>query len=163
MSAPPGMRAVDLLLYDRTFKLLATVQVKTRSTKEREGWMISRRQIAHHRENHFYILVDLDFKPSGIPTSYVVPSIVIADLATRAIKRDRNFAEALGEATLGAATKDSRLLNFFMLKPCLEEPHPLLGSDWPRGFENAFEVLTLPMFRFAAGRMSVMDRRGSHV
>lgn len=155
MMAPPGAPRVDLLLYDHHYSLLATVQVKTRSTKDRQGWMISRKQIIHKQLNHFYIFVDLDITPKGIPTSYVVPSMIVADLGTRVIEGDPVFVEELGKEVLGSATINAKYLNFIMLKPLLEKPHPRLGSEWQKGFENAYELLTMPIFRSAANRLAV--------
>src|SRR5262249_31258130 len=81
MCAPPGTPAVELLLYDRHYSLLATVQVKTtRFTNDRQGWMIARKQADRAKENHFYVFVDLNIVPTGKPTSYVVPSAIVADL-----------------------------------------------------------------------------------
>jgi hypothetical protein len=155
MLAPPGAPGVDLLLYDRHYSLLATVQVKTRSTKDREGWIIGRKQIGHQKENHFYIFVDLDISPQGMPTSYVVPSRVVADLCARAIGRDPEVVCELGEGDIALATADPKRLNFVLLKPLLERPHPILGSQWQKGFENAYELLTMPIFRSAANRLAV--------
>ena len=81
-------RWVDLLLYDADYKLLATVQVKTRSTKNQEGWLISRKQVGYLTKNIFYIFVELDLHPKGIPTSYVVPSIIVAELARQIINNE---------------------------------------------------------------------------
>jgi hypothetical protein len=155
MPAPPGTPAVDLLLYDRQYSLLATVQVKTRSTKDRQGWMIGRKQVGREKESHFYIFVDLDISPKGMPTSYVVPGRVVADLCARALERDPEMVEELGERAIGLATRDPRRLNFIVLKPLLDRPHPILGADWPKGFENAYELLTMPIFRSAANRLVV--------
>jgi hypothetical protein len=56
MLAPPGAPGVDILLYDRQYSLLATVQVRTRSRKEREGWMIQRKQIGKKKRIIFIFL-----------------------------------------------------------------------------------------------------------
>jgi hypothetical protein len=152
MLAPPGAPGVDLLLYDRHYLLLATVQVKTRSTKDREGWIISRKQAGRQNENHFYIFVDLDLSPKGMPTSYVVPSRVVADLCARAIERDPAIVSEVGDREIGLATADRKRLNFVMLKPLLAKPHLLLGADWPKGFEDAYELLHLPIFRSTVSR-----------
>jgi hypothetical protein len=155
MPAPPGAPGIDLLLYDRHYSLLATVQVKTRSTKDRRGWMVGRKQIGHQSDHHFYVFVDLDIAPNGMPTSYVVPSRVVADLCARAIERDPEMVEQLGERAIGRATVDPKRLNFIVLKPLLDRPHPILGAEWQKGFENAYELLTMPIFRSAANRLAV--------
>jgi hypothetical protein len=153
MPAPPGTPFVDLLLYDRQYSLLATVQVKTRSTKDREGWMIGRKQIGREKESHFYIFVDLDISPKGIPTSYVVPSRVVADLCAKVIEGDPETLGELGEGRIGLATRDPKRFDFIVLKPLLDRPHPILGAEWHKGFENAYELLTMPIFRSAANRL----------
>jgi hypothetical protein len=112
--------------------------------------VISKKQIARHRDSHFYTFVDLDITPNGIPTSYVVPSVIVADLGTRVIAGDRAFVGELGEAAVESAKSDPKYLNFVMLKPYLERPHPFLEADWQRGFENAYELITMPIFRSAA-------------
>jgi hypothetical protein len=154
MLSPPGAPGVDLLLYDRHYSLLATVQVKTRSTKDREGWMVNRKQIAQRKDNHFYIFVDLDITPKGMPTSYVVPSLIVDDLRAKAIEKDPETVDIVGGKALGMATADPKRLNFIMLKPLLDKPHPILGSQWQKGFEDAYELLTMPIFRSAANRLA---------
>ena len=146
--APPGARRVDLLLYDEAYKLLATVQVKTRSTRNQNGWLISKKQIDEPSANHFYIFVELDLHPKGIPTSYVVPSRVVAELGRQVIAEEPKLAKALHQ-NLRLAHSDPRYLNFVILKPILDNPNPILGNDW-KGFDNAYEIITEPLFRSAA-------------
>jgi hypothetical protein len=151
--APPGARRVDLLLYDGDYKLLATVQVKTRSTKNQKGWMISRKQIDDPSDDHFFIFVELDLHPKGIPTSYVVPSGVVAELGRRVIQEEPEVVEVLNRS-LRSAISDPRYLNFVTLKPVLDNPEPILGAEWTNSFDNAYEIITEPLFRAAAIRLS---------
>jgi hypothetical protein len=152
MLAPPGAPGVDILVYDKHYSLLATVQVKTRSTKDREGWMIGRKQAQHKRDGHFYVFVDLDLAPKGLPTSYVVPSPIVADLCAKVIEGGPEIVDQLGRQNISVATADPARLNFIVLKPLLDKPHPILGADWQKGFEDGYELLTMPIFRAAAIR-----------
>jgi hypothetical protein len=151
--APPGAPGVDILVYEQSYSLLATVQVKTRSSKAHTGWMVSRKQVDQKKSNHFYVFVDLDIAPNGVPTSYVVPSVVVADLARQVVDKDSRIAEQLSEKARESAIRRPRFVNFIVLKPLLDKPHPILGSEWQKGFENAFELLTMPIFRSAANRL----------
>jgi hypothetical protein len=154
MPAPPNTPGIDLVLYDRHYALLATVQVKTRSTRDRQGWMIGRKQAGRNHENHFHIFVDLDIAPKGMPSSYVVPGRVVADLCARVLEGDPEIMDELGDKALRRATADPKRLNFIMLKPLLDRPHPIPGAEWPKGFEDAYELLTMPIFRSAANRLA---------
>jgi hypothetical protein len=157
MMAPPGARRIDLLVYDDGYKLLATAQVKTRSTKHQKGWFISRKQIKYERWNHFYIFVDLDIRTNGMPLSYVVPSKVVADLGRRFEKNEPSIAGAVaGETRLASGDKD--LVDFLILKPQLDEPHPILGNHWTNGFADAYELLHLPIFQTDAANRLVPRR-----
>jgi hypothetical protein len=153
VSAPPGARRVDLLLFDTSFTLLATVQVKTRSTKNENGWLISRKHIEHSHPDHFYIFVELDLRPNGIPTSYVVPSGVIAKLGRQVINSELK-APKISEHDRRQAVSDPSRFNCVVLKPVLDEPHEFLGEEWPKTFDNAYEIITEPLFRAAAVRLA---------
>jgi hypothetical protein len=158
--APPGARRVDLLLYDGNYELLATVQVKTRSTKDEKVWLLSRKQVEHSREDHFYIFVELDLHPKGIPTSYVVPSAVVAELGRRAIADGPGLAASVRQE-LRLASKNPRFLNFVVLKPILEKPDLVLGDNWTWRFDNAYEIITEPLFRRAANDLLNRQNHGS--
>jgi hypothetical protein len=67
-----------------------------------------------------------------MPTSYVVPSRVVADLCARAIGRDPEVVGELGERAIGLATVNPKRLNFIILKPLLDKPHPILGTQWQK-------------------------------
>ena len=97
MMAPPGERRVDILVYNHGYNLAATVQVKTRSTKDRVGWLVNKKQLGFSNETHFYIFVELDRKAKGLPTSYVVPSLVVAELGKHLMRNDPKIAAVIGE------------------------------------------------------------------
>lgn len=145
--APPGAPSVDILVYDHSYALIATVQVKTRSTKARAGWIVDKKQIIQSKESHFYIFVDLDIQSMGIPTSFVVPSFVVADLGRRIEVNDPKIISELGEQAFGLAKRDPKRVNFTILRPLLKRSHPLLEKDWMKNFENAFELITMPLIR----------------
>ena len=154
MMAPPGARRVDLLVYDDGYKLLATAQVKTRSTNNQKGWFTSRKQIKYERWNHFHIFVDLDLRSNGVPVSYVVPSKVVADLGRQFDKNNSSIPAQMAEDTR-LASSDKDYVDFLILKPQLDMSHPILGNDWTNGFADAYELLHLPIFQTdAANRLS---------
>jgi hypothetical protein len=152
LMAPPGERRVDILVYNHGYNLAATVQVKTRSTKDRVGWLVNKKQLGFSNETHFYIFVELDRKAKGLPTSYVVPSLVVAELGKHLMRNDPKIAAVIGE-DIALASSDPKYLNFAILKPVLEEPHPILGDKWPDRFDNAYWLLTEPIFQFAANQL----------
>jgi hypothetical protein len=61
----------------------------------------------------------------------------------------------ISDQELSRAVSDPNRLNFVVLKPILDEPHPVLGNEWPTTFDNAYEIITAPLFRNAAVRSAL--------
>jgi hypothetical protein len=78
--APPASPMVDVLVLTPDQKVIASLQVKTRTYGRDKGW--------HMRDKHeliveprlFYAFVDLEPEP---PVTYIVPSSVVADVLRR--------------------------------------------------------------------------------
>lgn len=73
--APPGTPIVDVLVLSVDASIIASIQVKTRTTGADGGWPMSIKHETMVNKRLFYAFVDLE---SQLPTTYVVPSSVVA-------------------------------------------------------------------------------------
>jgi hypothetical protein len=78
--APPGSPDVDILVLSPDQTVVASVQVKTRTYGRDQGWHMSKKHEDIVEERLFYAFVDLESEP---PTTYIVPSQVVAEVITR--------------------------------------------------------------------------------
>jgi hypothetical protein len=80
--APPGSPTVDVLVMAPDETVVATLQVKTRTTVGGDhGWHMSRKHEEFSAPRSFYAFVDLEPNP---PITYVVPSKVVAKVVRAA-------------------------------------------------------------------------------
>jgi hypothetical protein len=81
--APPGISTLDILVLSFDQRVVATVQEKTRTFGRDGGWHMSAKHEGERyvSDRHFYAFVDLETDP---PTTYVIPSAVVADVLARA-------------------------------------------------------------------------------
>ncbi len=81
-AAPPGVPDIDLLVLSVDGNLTrATIQVKTRTVGRDGGWHMRKKHEALTHERMFYAFVD--FEPA-VPSVYVIPALVVADVIGRA-------------------------------------------------------------------------------
>jgi hypothetical protein len=84
--SPPGAPTVDILVLSPDERVVANIQVKTRTDKTvtgtgQPGWLLSEKDEKFARPRYFYALVDLE---QTAPVTYIVPSRIIADVLRKA-------------------------------------------------------------------------------
>lgn len=79
--APRNAPDVDVLAFADSETLAAGIQVKTRTRGSDGGWHMSKKHEELFRDRLFYVFVDLE--PEH-PTSYVIPSAIVADVVKKA-------------------------------------------------------------------------------
>lgn len=73
---PTNAYLADILVFDPEMSVGAMVQVKARSRGSR-GWAMAPKHETATHPRLFYVFVDLETNP---PTSYVVPSAIVAEV-----------------------------------------------------------------------------------
>jgi hypothetical protein len=86
-----------------------------------------------------------------------VPSKVVADLGRQVDKNNPKIAVLVGD-DIRLASSDKDYVDFVILKPLLDMPHPILGNDWTNGFADAYELLHLPIFQTDAANRLIPRR-----
>lgn len=76
--APPGAPDVDVLVLTPDQEVAAQVQVKTRTYGTDKGWHMKPKHEQLIDDRLFYAFVDLE--PESAPVTYVIPSVVVADV-----------------------------------------------------------------------------------
>lgn len=74
---PPGAPYVDILVLSPDERVVASLQVKTRTYGRDQGWHMRRKHEGISAPHMLYVFVDLEPDP---PVTYVVPSAVVADV-----------------------------------------------------------------------------------
>jgi hypothetical protein len=75
--APPGFPTVDVLVLAPDQRVIASLQVKTRTYGKDKGWHMSLKHESMTEPGLFYAFVDLE---PELPVAYIVPSGVVADV-----------------------------------------------------------------------------------
>ncbi|MFV3129311.1 hypothetical protein, partial [Niveispirillum sp. KHB5.9] len=83
--APIGVPNTDIVVTDNIGKRVCAVQVKTRTEKGADGgWHMGVKHEKLIDPNLFYVFVDFGKSPLDTPTSYIIPSTIVADVVHRA-------------------------------------------------------------------------------
>lgn len=78
--APRGFKAVDILVLNPDRSVIASIQVKTRSSGDDGGWHMKKKHESLMLPGLFYCFVDLE--PTQ-PNVYVVPCAIVAEVVTK--------------------------------------------------------------------------------
>lgn len=82
--APVGVPNCDIVVTDDIGDRLCAIQVKTRVEKGSDGgWHMSEKHETISSPGLFYVFLDFGRTLTDPPTSYVVPSAVVADVVAR--------------------------------------------------------------------------------
>jgi len=117
--APPGTAKVDVLVLSTDERVVATLQVKTRTYGAVRGWHMSPKHEAIVDDRAFYAFVDLEPVPH---VRYVVPSRVVAEIV-----RMSHQAWLAAPGVKGQAHRDSAVRR---VKPTYNPPVPGYGPEW---------------------------------
>ncbi len=132
--APRGMPETDLLVMDRDGNALATVQVKARLEKPRDGgWHMQKKHEQIVTPRLFYVFVGFETEP---PLSYVIPSAIVADAV-----RDVHLAWLRAPGKNGKQHNDSSFRRL-VGSPGLDIPE--FPDGWIEKYRDGWEMLPGP-------------------
>ncbi len=82
--APIGVPNTDVVVTDNIGARVCAIQVKTRVDKGADGgWHMGVKHETLISPNLFYVFVDFGKTPLSSPISYIVPSVIVADVVSR--------------------------------------------------------------------------------
>src|SRR5262249_53969941 len=84
--ALPGSPTVDVLVLSIDEKVIATLQVKTRTTGPDKGWPMNEKHERFAQPRSYYAFVDLEVAEGSMPVTYVVPSAEVAKMVASSHK-----------------------------------------------------------------------------
>ena len=128
--APPGAPTVDVLVLDPDETVIATLQVKTRTSGPDGGWHMSEKHEHFQQPRCFYAFVDLEPSP---PVVYIVPSAVVAEVVT---KSHQAWLEAPGRN--GRPHRDNKLRR---IRPAYRNPWPGYEDGWLDQYKERWDLL----------------------
>lgn len=106
--APIGVPNCDIVVTDDIGDRLCAIQVKTRVEKGSDGgWHMNVKHETISSPGLFYVFLDFGSTLTDPPTSYVVPSSIVADVVTRS---HSTWLSQPGK--LGRTRKDGKLRRF---------------------------------------------------
>jgi len=125
--APPGLATVDVLVLGYDENVVATVQVKTRTTGRDRGCHMSEKHEGVEADRHFYAFVDLEDEP---PTTYIIPSAKVAK-----VLRDSHQAWGDAKPTRSRESKMRRI------QPTYRDSGPGFETGWLDEYREKWELL----------------------
>jgi hypothetical protein len=84
--SPPGSPTVDILVLSVDEKVIATLQVKARTTGPDKGWPMGEKHEHFSQPRCFYAFVDLEVPEGTVPVTYIVPSSEVAKMVAASHK-----------------------------------------------------------------------------
>ena len=128
--APPGTAKVDVLVLSTDERVIATLQVKTRTYGPDKGWQMSAKHETFVDDRAFYAFVDLE---PGSPITYIVPSRVVADIVRKSHKA---WLDTPGKK--GQAHRDSDVRR---VRPIYSPPVAGYSPGWLDQYRENWQLL----------------------
>jgi hypothetical protein len=128
--APPGTPATDILVVNIDESIVATIQVKTRTSGRDGGWHMSKKHESIIGDKLFYVFVDFELE---VPNVFIIPSKVVAAAVSESHK-----AWLATPGKNGRAHKDGK---WRRLEPSWKVPVTGFGSGWMDKYHERWDLL----------------------
>ena len=128
--APAGSPTVDVLVLSPDETVIASLQVKTRTYGRDQGWHMSVKHESIVQGRLFYAFVDLE---PDAPTTFIVPSSVVAEVVTK--------AHSTWLALPGARGQPHRDNPARRIRPAYSHHVPGYESGWMEQYREAWDQL----------------------
>jgi hypothetical protein len=129
--APRGFKTVDILVLNPDHSVVATIQVKTRTSGKDGGWHMKAKHETLVLPGLLYCFVD--FEPT-VPNTFVIPCAIVADVV------EKSHASWL--AMPGKGGKPHQDTEMRRVRPSYSFPVAGYPAGWMEQYRDRWELVT---------------------